>query len=89
MYGIMSDSENLVVCSQVSVRGYDDIQSSGYGGDVIDGVGEGMERVVSLEGGDVPVFETENCKVTCQNEWILYDNILIEDISSDVEIDRM
>ena len=49
-----------------------------------------LKRVVSLESGDIPVFDvTEGGQVNCKNERVLYDNILIEDISSDDDLDNL
>ena len=86
----MSDLEEEFVCSQVSVGEFKDTQSAGYGPNILENYVVGLEKVVSLEAGDLPVYDvTEGGRVECRNERVLYDNVLIEDISSDDEIDGM
>ena len=84
----MSESEEDFVCSQISKSDYFSSQSAFYGGDVIDG--EGVNSVVSLENTDETRFDigVENF-IQSQSQRILYDNVVIEDISLDEEDDKV
>ena len=78
----MSDSEGEFICSQVSKFDYESSQSAHYGVDIIDG--DATDRnIVSLESG--LEHEIQDSKTTR----IIYDNVQIEDISSDEELDSM
>ena len=82
----MSDSEGEFMCSQLPAQQIKDVRSNSD--DELELYG--LERVVTLEACDVPVFNVaEKGGVECRNERVLYNNILIEDISSDKEIDSM
>ena len=74
--------------SQISFCGYDGMFSQEYGGDVIDSDKEN-DNIVSLENNSQPVNEPKSSGVCNGRQWILYDNVMIEDISSDEEIDKM
>ena len=69
--------------SQISFCGFNNSQSADYGGDIVDSDKEcGDMNVVSLENSEYQRSNGETRR-------ILYDNVEIEDISSDDEIDAM
>ena len=86
----MSDSECEFVSSQVSKMDYNDTIGSQFGGDIVDGDVGSAVNVVSLEA---------NCSDSCvgfeetsdrmNNMRKLYDDVFIEDISSDEEMDKL
>ena len=79
------DSDSDFECfpsSQISFCGFNNSQSADYGGDVIDSDNEFEKvNVISLENLE---YERSNC----ETRRILYDNIEIEDISSDDDFFR-
>ena len=79
----MSDSESEFMLSQVSKDiNFNQMQSSGYGLDVVDG------DVISLEAGPSGNFvfsNFEDVQNRTQTQRMLYDNVVIEDISSEEE----
>ena len=77
--------------SQISFCGYENSQSFSYGGDIIDAE-EGYENasIVSLECKEKNRIAGETSGVKCgesNGKRIIYDNVAIEDISSDEELD--
>ena len=88
----MSESDVEFFSSQVpnDERGYSDTQSCEYAQDIY-GIGEGYnENVISLENGDVANFEVNpDGYWKAQGKKLLYDNILIEDISDEEEMAKM
>ena len=86
------ESDDDFVCSQISVSEYNSSQSADYGLDVVDYDGSNISNVVSLE-----CENFGNCNVADEVESVrcdrgarpLYDNVVIEDISSDEEFDKM
>ena len=81
-----SDSSDIIL-TQNSSKSYFEVPSSGYGGDIVDKNSE----VVSLEGTSEPNFDIWSdfeSEVSSQRR-ILYDNVEIEDISSDEEVDKL
>ena len=79
-----SDDEDFCL-TQISVKTFNQTQSSGYGDDVIDG----CNQVVSLESGDITNFNI-NSEDICDGVRERHSSsIAIEDISSDDAIDSM
>ena len=80
-------SDKEFECSQVSVKDYMASQSYDYGLDIVDNDEGVVGGIVSLEndGDNVCVGEP----VLKCGQSILYDNIVIENISSDEEVDKM
>ena len=81
----MSDSESEFICSQISNKDYFSSQSACYGGDIVDVEDvKSNGNVVSLEfNGEV---SSNVCSENCGNstkQKVLYDNVMIEDISAD------
>ena len=87
----MSESDVEIMCSQVSTKDFSDTQSYDYGEDIIGDQSEMIGNVVSLESGNSCVYNVggENQWINSQNARILYDNVMIEDISSDDELDKL
>ena len=85
----MSESEEEFMCSQVVNNSMDmnATQSGDYGGDIVDNEDEGIGNVVSLENGNIS--DKTQCEVVESSRRIVYDNVEIEDISSDEELDKM
>ena len=86
----MSESEGEFECSQVSNSEYYAIESLDYGGDIVDEeYNNDDNEVISLESNDIPTFEVDaEGIVSVQSRRIIYDNVEIEDISSDEEVDK-
>ena len=80
------------VCSQISVSEYNSSQSSSYGLDVVE-VGDVItNQIVSLESDNIGVCSGETYEKSIsrkENECVLHDNVVIEDILSDEELDKM
>ena len=86
------ESGGEFVCSQISVSEYNSSQSAEYGLDVVDYDGNYRSNVVSLKCENIG-----NCNVDHEEESVncdrgvrpLYDNVVIEDISSDEDFNKM
>ena len=84
----MSDSECEFMLSQVSGNmDYSNTQSASYGVDIIDS-DEDMNQVVSLENGNQKIEVEVNGRSDMRGR-VLYDNVYIEDISSDDELENL
>ena len=80
-------SDEEFECLQISKMDYNNTQSSGFGCDIVD-----ENKVVSLE-NDVDLHSNygreSTERVLKAGESFMYGNIIIENISSDEEIDCM
>ena len=80
----MSDSEGEFMCSQVSKSELIMNGSQEYGPDVVDDGEFGGSSVVSLENGNINMLEVGGTPcLKAGSQKVLYDNVVIEDISSD------
>ena len=85
MEGYESDQSDIIL-TQTSSKEFEDVPSSCYGGDIVDSNTE----VVSLEANCNANFNIlSGYEELNTQRHILYDNVEIEDISSDEEIDKM
>ena len=87
----MSDFEEEIMCSQISNGDYTNTQSSDFGGDIVDGLGDDTGRnIVSLERNSSVIHNVNSSEIVTRSGLrILYDNVHFEDISSDEELDNM
>ena len=79
-----SDDEDFVL-TQSSVMEFEQTNSCAFGGDIVD-------QKVSIESGDQPNFDLcgeLGIFFEPTQKRIIYDNVEIEDISSDEELDKM
>ena len=75
-------------CSQISFCGYESSQSASFGPDVVDYEnGKTNETLVSLEGVAEREVQVTGLREPRSN--IIYDNVEIEDISSDENVDNL
>ena len=82
----MSESEEEFICSQVSNHDFMTSQSSDFGLDIVDGADECQVNgnVVSLELNGLETYNNSASRSeVAANRRILYENVMIEDISSD------
>ena len=76
--------------SQISFCGFNQSQSMEYGRNVIDSDDNGDENVVvSLENNENIVDNIHGVGQGASARRVIYDNVEIEDISSDEEIDKL
>ena len=88
----MCDSdEGEFMCSQVTTRPVSESQSFDYGKDIIDDELEVLGNVVSLENQIEKEYDVGNGEewISSREKIVLYDNVEIEDISSDEELDAL
>ena len=87
-YMQFSDDEDLCL-TQTATKEFSETPSCSYGGDVDMEYSEGL---VSLECADQPNFQLMDVSEVfghSSQKRFIYDNVEIEDISSDEEIDKM
>ena len=85
------ESDDDFICSQKPNVDVISMQSMDYGGDVIEQDDGFNQEVVSLEQVEGN-FDLGQEKLVCdgtQPRRVLYDNVMIEDISSDEELEKL
>ena len=84
------DSEDDFCLTQTPSMSYVESNSAGYGGDVVDGKVVSNQDLVSLENvNDLPNFDLACDLSQFSQKKYAYDNVEIEDISSDEELEAL